>query len=75
MLCCPFLGVLEQSPADSLAAVLAINDETADNDEGIRLDVLGEQHMDPSDGALLMVGDEELLVRASQQSREAVGDG
>ena len=72
---CPFLGLREQPPADPLVAVLAINDQTADDDEGLCLDVLGHQHVDPSDGALLMVSDEELLVRAGQHTRQAVSDG
>ena len=62
----PLLGVREQTPADALLAILAIDHQAANDDKGIRFHILGDHHVDPSDRSPAVVGNEELLVASGE---------
>src|SRR5215208_2456846 len=69
------LGTCQQAVSNTLLAVLAVNHQAADRDEGVSLGLLSEHHVKPSDGPTPVVGDEQLLFAAGQQTREAAGHG
>jgi len=50
-----------------------VHDETSDENERFRLDVLDDKRVGPAGGAAVDVSDDKLLILASQDSRQTVG--
>ena len=53
--------------------MISVDNQAADHDERVRIDVFGKDDMHPADSAAAHVCDEKLLIVPEQESRQPVG--
>ncbi len=66
----PSLGLGNQRTADTLTPVRPIDNEPADNDERIRLDILEHRGVEPAGRVPVDFGNQQPLIRPCQNARK-----